>query len=102
MCLLLHWQHNICIHCFWKPNNIFILNCLIFCCGGSQIDVLEDARKQVVEGALEVQKCFPGHHACQDFHKLKEEVVTLQSCTTPTVLDENVFFFKLSSDLYFW
>ncbi|KAL1563673.1 myosin-2-like isoform X1 [Salvia divinorum] len=45
----------------------------------SQIDVLEDVRKQVVQGTLEVQKCFSGHHPCQDFHKLKEEVVTLQS-----------------------
>ncbi|XP_042064590.1 myosin-2-like isoform X1 [Salvia splendens] len=45
----------------------------------SQIDVLEDVRKQVVQGTLEVQKCFSGHHACQDFCKLKEEVVTLQS-----------------------
>ncbi|XP_042060581.1 myosin-2-like isoform X2 [Salvia splendens] len=45
----------------------------------SQIDVLEDVRKQVVQGTLEVQKCFIGQHACQDFHKLKEQVVTLQS-----------------------
>ncbi|XP_047951601.1 myosin-2-like isoform X2 [Salvia hispanica] len=45
----------------------------------SQIDVLEDVRKQVIQGTLEVQKCFSGHHACQDFRKLKEEVVTLQS-----------------------
>ncbi|XP_057790720.1 myosin-2-like [Salvia miltiorrhiza] len=44
-----------------------------------QIDILEDARKQVIQGTLEVQKCFSGHHACQDFRKLKEEVVTLQS-----------------------
>ncbi|KAL1567092.1 myosin-2-like isoform X2 [Salvia divinorum] len=44
-----------------------------------QIDVLEDVRKQVVQGTLEVQKCFNGRHACQDFRQLKEEVVTLQS-----------------------
>lgn len=44
-----------------------------------QIDVLEDVRKQVLQGTLEVQKCFYGHHARQDFRKLKEVVVTLQS-----------------------
>ncbi|XP_042040544.1 myosin-2-like isoform X2 [Salvia splendens] len=44
-----------------------------------QIDILEDARKQVVQGTLEVQKCFNGRHAYQDFRKLKEEVLTLQS-----------------------
>ncbi|XP_047971824.1 myosin-2-like [Salvia hispanica] len=44
-----------------------------------QIDVLEAVRKQVVQGTLELQKCFNGRHACQDFRKLKEEVLTLQS-----------------------
>lgn len=44
-----------------------------------EIDVLEDVRKQVLQGTPEVQKYFYGGHACQDFHKLKEVVVTFQS-----------------------
>ncbi|XP_020554045.1 myosin-2 isoform X1 [Sesamum indicum] len=44
-----------------------------------QIGSLEDVRKQVLQGTLEVQKCFRGHRARQYFHELKEGVVTLQS-----------------------
>ncbi|KAL8510367.1 hypothetical protein ACS0TY_017250 [Phlomoides rotata] len=44
-----------------------------------QICALEDVRKQVLQGNREVQKAFHGHHARQDFHKLKETVVSLQS-----------------------
>ncbi|KAL0353717.1 UNVERIFIED_CONTAM: Myosin-2 [Sesamum angustifolium] len=44
-----------------------------------QINSLEDVRKQVLQGTLEVQKCFRGHRARQYFHELKEGVVTLQS-----------------------
>ncbi|KAI3466158.1 hypothetical protein Pfo_022821 [Paulownia fortunei] len=44
-----------------------------------QIGALEDVRKQVLQGTLEVQKCFRGHRARRDFHELKGVVVTLQS-----------------------
>lgn len=75
----------------------------MYCYGGRQIDVLEDVRKQVLQGSPEVQKHFYGGHAFQDFHKLKEVVVTFQSCkastyclfcftTITTFLDENDFF----------
>ncbi|KAL0443486.1 UNVERIFIED_CONTAM: Myosin-2 [Sesamum latifolium] len=45
----------------------------------AQIGSLEDVRKKVLQGTLEVQKCFRGHRARQYFHELKEGVVTLQS-----------------------
>ncbi|XP_019183419.1 PREDICTED: myosin-2 [Ipomoea nil] len=44
-----------------------------------QIDALEDARKQVLQGGLEVQKCIPRHRACHHFHELNGGVITLQS-----------------------
>ncbi|PIN19625.1 Myosin ATPase [Handroanthus impetiginosus] len=44
-----------------------------------QISSLENVRKQVLQGTLEVQKCFRGHRARRYFHKLKGGVVTLQS-----------------------
>ncbi|CAI9088594.1 OLC1v1022970C1 [Oldenlandia corymbosa var. corymbosa] len=44
-----------------------------------QIGVLEDIRKQVLQGTLEVQKCFRGHRARRYFHELKQGVTTLQS-----------------------
>ncbi|KAL3647048.1 hypothetical protein CASFOL_008016 [Castilleja foliolosa] len=44
-----------------------------------QIAALEDVRKQVLQGTLEVQKCFRGHRARRYFHELKGGVVTLQS-----------------------
>ncbi|KAK4439890.1 Myosin-2 [Sesamum alatum] len=44
-----------------------------------QIGSLEDVRKQVLQGTLELQKCFRGHRARQYFNELKEGVVTLQS-----------------------
>ncbi|KAL6506964.1 hypothetical protein OROHE_022401 [Orobanche hederae] len=44
-----------------------------------QIAALEDVRKQVLQGTLEVQKCFRGHCARRYFHELKGGVVTLQS-----------------------
>ncbi|KAK4484366.1 hypothetical protein RD792_006943 [Penstemon davidsonii] len=48
-------------------------------CGGVQIGALENVRKQVLQGTLEVQKCFRGHRERQYFHDLKGTVVTLQS-----------------------
>lgn len=44
-----------------------------------QIVLLEDMRKQFLQGTLEVQKCFRGHQARRYFHELKEGVMTLQS-----------------------
>ncbi|THG22940.1 hypothetical protein TEA_019557 [Camellia sinensis var. sinensis] len=44
-----------------------------------QIAALEDTRKQVLQGTLEVQKRFRGHRARRDFHELKKGVTTLQS-----------------------
>ncbi|KAL2476146.1 Myosin-2 [Abeliophyllum distichum] len=44
-----------------------------------KIGALEDARNQVLQGTLAVQKCFRGHHARRYFHELKEGVITLQS-----------------------
>uniref|UniRef100_A0A5B7A9V3 Putative myosin-2 n=1 Tax=Davidia involucrata TaxID=16924 RepID=A0A5B7A9V3_DAVIN len=44
-----------------------------------QIGALENARKQVLQGTLEVQKCFRGHRARRYFHELKRGVITLQS-----------------------
>ncbi|XP_059662595.1 myosin-2-like [Cornus florida] len=44
-----------------------------------QIGVLEDIRKRVLEGTLQVQKCFRGHRARCYFHELKRGVLTLQS-----------------------
>ncbi|KAL3503279.1 hypothetical protein ACH5RR_037728 [Cinchona calisaya] len=44
-----------------------------------QIGALEDVRKQVLQGTLEVQKCFRGHQARRHFHELKEGVTALQS-----------------------
>ncbi|XP_059301150.1 myosin-2-like isoform X2 [Lycium ferocissimum] len=44
-----------------------------------QIAVLEDVRKQVMQGNLEVQKCYSGHHARRHFHELEGGVIILQS-----------------------
>ncbi|XP_028807595.1 myosin-2 isoform X2 [Neltuma alba] len=44
-----------------------------------QIGALEDRRKQVMQGILQVQKWFRGHRARQYFHELKNGVTTLQS-----------------------
>ncbi|KAL2472850.1 Myosin-2 [Forsythia ovata] len=44
-----------------------------------QIGALEDIRKQVLQGTLEVQKCFRGHRARRYFHELKAGVIMLQS-----------------------
>lgn len=44
-----------------------------------QIGALEDTRKQVLQGTLEVQKCFRGHRARREFHELKQGVTALQS-----------------------
>ncbi|XP_060200404.1 myosin-2-like isoform X3 [Lycium barbarum] len=44
-----------------------------------QIAVLEDVRKQVMQGNLEVQKCYSGHHARHHFHELEGGVIILQS-----------------------
>ncbi|KAM7495492.1 hypothetical protein LguiB_030101 [Lonicera macranthoides] len=44
-----------------------------------QIGALEDIRKQVLQGTLEVQKCFRCHRARRHFHELKRGVITLQS-----------------------
>ncbi|XP_060200385.1 myosin-2-like isoform X2 [Lycium barbarum] len=44
-----------------------------------QIAVLEDVRKQVMLGNLEVQKCYSGHHARLHFHELEGGVIILQS-----------------------
>ncbi|KAI4322882.1 hypothetical protein L6164_022533 [Bauhinia variegata] len=44
-----------------------------------QIAALEDRRKQVVHGVLEVQKSYRGHQARRCFHELKIRAITLQS-----------------------
>ncbi|XP_071907469.1 myosin-2-like isoform X3 [Coffea arabica] len=44
-----------------------------------QIGALEDTRKQVLQGTLEVQKCFRAHRARRHFHDLKQGVTALQS-----------------------
>ncbi|XP_058211003.1 myosin-2 isoform X2 [Rhododendron vialii] len=44
-----------------------------------QIAVLEDTRKQVLQGTLEVQKRFRGQRARHHFHELKKGVISLQS-----------------------
>ncbi|XP_059283705.1 myosin-2 [Lycium ferocissimum] len=44
-----------------------------------QIAALEDVRNQVLQGTLEVQKCFRGHRARRHFHELKGGVIILQS-----------------------
>ncbi|KAH0654092.1 hypothetical protein KY289_031770 [Solanum tuberosum] len=44
-----------------------------------QIASLEDVRNQVLQGTLEVQKCFRGHRARRHFHELKGGVIILQS-----------------------
>ncbi|KAL1823383.1 hypothetical protein ACET3Z_010161 [Daucus carota] len=44
-----------------------------------QNDALEEARKQVLQGTLEVQRCFRCHQARRYFHELKRGVISLQS-----------------------
>ncbi|CAN4117724.1 unnamed protein product [Withania somnifera] len=44
-----------------------------------QIAVLEDVRKQVLQGTFEVQKCYGGPHARRHFHELEGVVIMLQS-----------------------
>ncbi|KAG9153857.1 hypothetical protein Leryth_005955 [Lithospermum erythrorhizon] len=44
-----------------------------------QIDILEKMRKQFLQRSIDVQKNFHAHRACQNFHELKECVLTLQS-----------------------
>ncbi|KAK6132735.1 hypothetical protein DH2020_033540 [Rehmannia glutinosa] len=44
-----------------------------------QIGALEDVRKQVLQGTVEVQNFFCGNRARRDIHELKGVVVTLQS-----------------------
>ncbi|XP_057956923.1 myosin-2 [Malania oleifera] len=44
-----------------------------------QIGALEDARKQVVQGIVGVQKCLRGHQARSLFYELQNGVITLQS-----------------------
>ncbi|KAH1127570.1 hypothetical protein AAZX31_06G236400 [Glycine max] len=44
-----------------------------------QIDALENKRKQVLQGILEIQKCFRGHQARGYFCELKNGMTTLQS-----------------------
>ncbi|KAL3325554.1 hypothetical protein AABB24_036670 [Solanum stoloniferum] len=44
-----------------------------------QIVVLEEVRKQVLQGTLEVQKCYSGPHTPRHFHELKGVVIILQS-----------------------
>ncbi|CAN4104137.1 unnamed protein product [Withania somnifera] len=44
-----------------------------------QIAALEDVRNQVLQGTLEVQKCFRGHRARRHLHELKGGVIILQS-----------------------
>ncbi|KAG5006419.1 hypothetical protein JHK85_024961 [Glycine max] len=46
-----------------------------------QIDAPENKRKQVLQGILEIQKCFRGHQARGYFCELKNGMTTLQSCT---------------------
>ncbi|KAG4914615.1 hypothetical protein JHK87_052172 [Glycine soja] len=45
------------------------------------IDALGNKKKQVLQGILEIQKCFRGHQARGYFCELKNEMTTLQSCT---------------------
>ncbi|CAL5341885.1 unnamed protein product [Camellia sinensis] len=52
---------------------------LVILLRSSWIAALEDTRKQVLQGTLEVQKRFRGHRARRDFHELKKGVTTLQS-----------------------
>ena len=52
----------------------------LFCPAAMQIGALEDTRKQVLQGTLEVQKCFRAHRARRHFHDLKQGVTALQSC----------------------
>nr|AAG49341.1 myosin subfamily VIII heavy chain [Petroselinum crispum] len=49
-----------------------------------QNDALEEARKQVLQGTLEVQKCFRCHQARRYFHELKRGVTSLQSFVRAT------------------
>ncbi|XP_019251724.1 PREDICTED: myosin-2-like isoform X3 [Nicotiana attenuata] len=44
-----------------------------------QIAALEDVRKQVLQGTLEVPKCYSGHCARCHFHELEGGVIILQS-----------------------
>ncbi|KAL6975368.1 hypothetical protein U1Q18_024163 [Sarracenia purpurea var. burkii] len=44
-----------------------------------QIAALEDTRKQVLQGTLEVQKRFRGHRTRHRFNELKKGVITMQS-----------------------
>nr|XP_016487607.1 PREDICTED: myosin-2-like isoform X2 [Nicotiana tabacum] len=44
-----------------------------------QIAALEDVRKQVLQGTLEVPKCYSGHCARRHFHELEGGVIILQS-----------------------
>ncbi|CAK8535181.1 unnamed protein product [Lathyrus sativus] len=44
-----------------------------------QVGALEDKRKHVLQGILEVQKCARGHQARSHYNKLKNGVTTLQS-----------------------
>lgn len=77
---LKHFICCVCLQYYIDDTKYVYIVCLIFCRGGKQIVVLEDVKRQVLHGTLEVQKCFNGHLACQDFSKLKGAVVTLQSC----------------------
>lgn len=49
-------------------------------CDGSQIGVLEDRRKQVLQGILCVQKHFRGSQARHHLHEISKGVTILQSC----------------------
>ncbi|KAL8127187.1 hypothetical protein AgCh_014199 [Apium graveolens] len=49
-----------------------------------QNDALEEARKQVLQGTLEVQKCFRCRQARRYFHELKSGVISLQSFVRAT------------------
>ncbi|XP_057766552.1 myosin-2-like [Salvia miltiorrhiza] len=44
-----------------------------------QIGALEDFRRKILRGTLEIQKCFRCYLAHRNFHKLKGESTTLQS-----------------------
>ncbi|KAG9160010.1 hypothetical protein Leryth_005748 [Lithospermum erythrorhizon] len=44
-----------------------------------QIGILQEMRKQLLQGTLGVQKCFRAHRARRYFHELKGGVTTLQS-----------------------
>ncbi|GFQ06239.1 myosin-2 [Phtheirospermum japonicum] len=59
-----------------------------------QIAALEDVRKQVLQGTLEVQKCFRGHRARRYFHELKGGYCS----TCPFYLNAN--YFLVCSDNY--